>query len=428
MASEQHWELNRLKLKRHRTWCRSSRVKCPFVKMSASWFLKSTYLIWMLGSGLILSSNQSRATLLVLETCLSVGSPPSMIILIAASLSSRCTTQLTYEKNARLRRQNQHSIIQDVRDMLVCYPLIHLLLWGFAIERGLPVPSWISVFDLKFECHTSITKSQRTSAARRSMRRPASRGISDPVELCDTHVCLLHIQLTGTHVWLPNMHNVPPEVDFESSRSPAKSESWNCARRHCWAVIPTWQYCLYSLVEWMYEIKRAKRLSQSLVHFVIARASLLTDKEYQVYQCVPDVDISWNFDSIHLTILPRISILLLWIDGHQDKVWRLYALLRCFVRWFTTAFHTLFWHDLPYRRTTQRSSIFPSLVVFLFSLRKLRIRTWFCNVQQYPDLFHTVFECNPSKHDQRLMWVLPNQLLYWVFSASDQESVSFPPI
>ena len=29
----------------------------------------------------------------------------------------------------------------------------------------------------------------------------------------------------------------------------------------------------------MYEIKRAKRLSQALVHFVIARANLITDHE-----------------------------------------------------------------------------------------------------------------------------------------------------
>ena len=49
--------------------------------------------------------------------------------------------------------------------------------------------------------------------------------ISDSVELCETEVCFLHIQLIGTNVWLPKMHNVPLDVNFESSRSPAKSES-----------------------------------------------------------------------------------------------------------------------------------------------------------------------------------------------------------
>ena len=102
--------------------------------------------------------------------------------------------------------------------------------------------------------------------------------ISDSVELCETEVCFLHIQLIGTNVRLPKMHNVPPEVDFESSRSPAKSESWNSPNLHCFAVLPTWQYCLYSHVWWIYEINRFRRLSQALVHFVMDRASLFTDE------------------------------------------------------------------------------------------------------------------------------------------------------
>ena len=101
--------------------------------------------------------------------------------------------------------------------------------------------------------------------------------ISDSVEQCETEVCFLHIQLIGTNVWLPKTHNVPPEVDFESSRSPAKSESWNSPSLHCLAVLPTWQFCLYSHVWWIYEINRFRRLSQALVLFVIDRASLFTD-------------------------------------------------------------------------------------------------------------------------------------------------------
>ena len=59
-----------------------------------------------------------------------------------------------------------------------------------------------------------------------SMRKPASREItSASVELCETDICFLHIQLIGTSVQLPKMHKSPPDVDFESSRSPAKSES-----------------------------------------------------------------------------------------------------------------------------------------------------------------------------------------------------------
>ena len=71
-----------------------------------------------------------------------------------------------------------------------------------------------------------MTSSQRLRAGIPSMRDPASREIiSDSVEQCDTHVCFLHVQLTRTSAWLPIVHNVLPEVDFESSRSPAKSGS-----------------------------------------------------------------------------------------------------------------------------------------------------------------------------------------------------------
>ena len=59
-----------------------------------------------------------------------------------------------------------------------------------------------------------------------SILNPASKEmISDSGELCETEVCFLDIQLIGTNVWLPKMHKTPPDVDFESSKSPAKSES-----------------------------------------------------------------------------------------------------------------------------------------------------------------------------------------------------------
>ena len=74
---------------KRRRWSHSSRVKLPLVDMSASWFLVSTCLIWILGSKLVLSKNQSIATLWILDTCLIVGLLPLMIILITALLSSK---------------------------------------------------------------------------------------------------------------------------------------------------------------------------------------------------------------------------------------------------------------------------------------------------------------------------------------------------
>ena len=51
------------------------------------------------------------------------------------------------------------------------------------------------------ECHTSITKSQRSRAETPSMRKPAPEDMaSDSEEMCETAVCFLHIQLFGTNV------------------------------------------------------------------------------------------------------------------------------------------------------------------------------------------------------------------------------------
>ena len=64
---------------------------------------------------------------------------------------------------------------------------------------------------------------ERVRAGMPSIRNPASRDIiSASVELCGTEGCFLDIQLIATYV---EMHRTPPDVDFESSRSPAKSES-----------------------------------------------------------------------------------------------------------------------------------------------------------------------------------------------------------
>ena len=81
---EQHMIFNK-----HRRWFHSSLEKLPLVRMSASWFLVSTYLIWILGSKLILSNYHPRATLWVLDTCLTEGLRPWIVILITASLSSK---------------------------------------------------------------------------------------------------------------------------------------------------------------------------------------------------------------------------------------------------------------------------------------------------------------------------------------------------
>ena len=109
----------------------------------------------------------------------------------------------------------------------------------------------------------------------------------------------------GTNVRLPKRHKSRPKVDFESSRSPTKSESWNKSNRPCWAVFPTWQYCRWSFVWSMYAIKRANRLSQAPVHCVTARVNLFTD---QTMSSLPIRAKYKHYKSILLTLLQLIPV------------------------------------------------------------------------------------------------------------------------
>ena len=76
---------------------------------------------------------------------------------------------------------------------------------------------------------TSITTSQRSKASNPSMRYPASREmISDSVELSETAVCFLHIQLTGTNVLLPKYtRHLPMLISSPQSRQQSLSLETN---------------------------------------------------------------------------------------------------------------------------------------------------------------------------------------------------------
>ena len=65
----------------------------------------------------------------------------------------------------------------------------------------IPEASWVDDFLWFDECNTSITTSHKSRARIPSISKPASKEmISDYVELWDTDVCFLHIQIMGTNV------------------------------------------------------------------------------------------------------------------------------------------------------------------------------------------------------------------------------------
>ena len=59
---------------------------------------------------------------------------------------------------------------------------------------------------------------------------------------------------------------------------------------------------------------------------------------------------------------------------------------------------------------------------------EIRDSNMVCNCPQYLCLFHIVFECIPTVHDQKKMLVIPNQRLSLVLSTWDPCFVSFQPI
>ena len=196
---------------------------------------------WILAYKLfLLKKKESRATLWVLEICLIVGLLPFVIHLDHCFVVFKDVQQSFLTRRIHVWR-NEINLFRSSIFPWICFPVGNLY--------GSP-RTWS--FWYVFPWRTVTIRSQKSSAGIPSILNPASKEmIYDSVELCETEVCFLHIQLIGTNVWLPKIHSVPPQVDFESSRSPAKSESWNSPNLHCFAVFPTWQCCLYSFVWWM---------------------------------------------------------------------------------------------------------------------------------------------------------------------------------
>ena len=117
-----------------------------------------------------------------------------MSILITASLSSKMYNFVPTCEHFAFEGTNQHAIIQE-NSVLDCF-LCDVLLGDKFHRSGLSF-----CFRFESECNASIMKFQRSSAGTQSIRNPASKEIfSASVELCETHICFLHIQLMGTDV------------------------------------------------------------------------------------------------------------------------------------------------------------------------------------------------------------------------------------
>ena len=218
-------------------------------------------------------------------------------------------------------------------------------------------------------------RSHKSSAVIPSNLNLASKEmISDSVELCETEVCFLHIQLIGKNVWQQKKktHNAPPDVVFESSRSPAKSESWNSPSRHCLAVLPTWHIvCIHMYDECGMLIDSGVCHRPWSILQLIVQVCLLTI-EYQVVQFVPSISISEQFGSILVTILQQISFLLLWSGGHRCMKLILCRVVEpsCCPTHYIARHISL--HDQPCHKTMKKYEDFEGMVVSLLPPAEIR--------------------------------------------------------
>ena len=191
------------------------------------------YLIWFFGSKLIRSNSQSRATLWVLETCLIVGTSSlythldhCFVVLqhIQQSFLMRRSWRLREHAEHFSKHWRVHQIARLARDLCHGRQRVSSFYHGF----------WV-VFP-----RTKTIRSHKSRAGIPSNLNPASKEmILDSVELCGNW-SLLHTHPTyWNKCVIPKMHSVPPEVDFESSRSPREIRVLKQSQPALFAVLPT---------------------------------------------------------------------------------------------------------------------------------------------------------------------------------------------
>ena len=125
----------------------------------------------------------------------------------------RCLqTNLPDEKIGRLR--SKINIIQIIDHSLRLLAIVNRVRCStnFTFVQQRVFPFYTVVIRLP---RTETIRSQRSRAGIPFNLNPASKEmISDSVELCETEVYFLHIQLIETNVWLPKTHNGPTWCRF----------------------------------------------------------------------------------------------------------------------------------------------------------------------------------------------------------------------
>ena len=213
---------------------------------------------------------------------------------------------------------------------------------------------------------------------------------------------------------------------FKISR---KVRVWNSPNLHCSAVFPTWQYCLYSHVWWKNEINRFWRLSQALVHFVMARASLFTDHKisglpirakYKHFRTIGE----HAFDNSPTDFVS--SSVKWWSSMHGvDTLSRLLSRLVCQL---TISFHTLLCMTHRVTRPWRNTSILGEWKFFCSRHRNSRFKHGSVVVHNIFAYFALSLSAPQVYMIKEKCWFSQIDFFYCTLSTLDQSFVSFQPV
>ena len=189
--------------------------------------------------------------------------------------------------------------------------------------------------------------------------------ISDSGKLWDADLCFLHNQLMGTNVRFQKYTRSLSEVDFESSRSSAKSESWKKTIDGAEPCYPHDNIVSSHLCDECMIL-----ISLSVCHMLLSIWWLIElTSECQNSELVPDTNISKQIVSKLWKILQLIQV----PPTDSSWTWNFAKLLCHFVCQFTIFLNAFFEHVLPCRRTTQQflPENFSILIIFQLLQQKI---------------------------------------------------------
>ena len=221
--------------------------------------------------------------------------------------------------------------------------------------------------------------SQRSNAGKPSIRNPASKDII-------SEVCFLHIQFSGTNVRLPDKHKTPPDVDFESSRSPAKSESWNKPSRQSCAVLPHMTVLLVVLCMMNVRNKSCQSsvtclspLCNCTGQFMDRPLSIRTSNSCKVEAFQHNVQAYFGQFTLWLKFLFFELVII------QARTWNFVQLHNCIVCQFTISVHKFLSMSFHVIRLCNCFCVrfFPSRQFFCCPLQKYVIQTSLCILQSW---------------------------------------------